>query len=210
MAGADSQLRSLLRESSVKLRMSDKSLFAFLLRSPWWFSIVLMLIVALIARALLPEPFATAGTLGGFPFLVIGIMAAWRQRNAPDPARMAQILELLAAMSWRDFSACLEQSFVEQGYTVTPLHGGVVDLQLERNAQVTLVSAKRWKAAMAGVEIVREMLAAKVSVKATSCLCVSLHPATDQARQLAEKNAIQMISGLDLAALMSPALKPPR
>ncbi len=194
----------------MKFRMSDKSLFAFLLRSPWWFSIVLMLIVALIARALLPEPYAMAGTLGGFPFLVIGIMAAWRQRNAPDPARMSQVLEQLAAMSWRDFSACLEQAFVQQGYAVTPLHTGAVDLQLERNADLTLVSAKRWKAATLGVEIVRELLAAKTSTETHSCLCISLHPATIQARQLAEENAIRMISGLELAALMNPVLKPPR
>ena len=106
---------SSLPELTVKLRMSDKSLFAWLLRSPWWISIVLALVIALIARALLPEPYSAVGALGGFPFFVIGIIAAWRQRHAPDPARMNLVLERLAAMSWREFSAGLEQSYVAQG-----------------------------------------------------------------------------------------------
>lgn len=196
-----------LPELSVKLRMSDKSLFALLLRSPWWISIVLALVVALIAGALVPKPYSAVGALGGFPFFVIGIIAAWRQRHAPDPARMNQVLERLAAMSWREFSAGLEQVYASQGYAVTHLHAGAADLKLEKNGQVILVGAKRWKAAALGVEVVRDLVAARGSTNASSSVCISLHPVTDKARLFAEENAVKLISEMELAVLMAPVVE---
>jgi len=186
--------------------MSEKSLFALLLRSPWWISIILALVVSLIARALLPEPFAAVGALGGFPFFVIGIMAAWRQRHSPDPARIALVFERLAAMSWKEFSVGLEQVYVSQGYVVTHLHAGAVDLKLEKNGQVILVSAKRWKAAALGIEVVRDLVAARESANASSCISISLHQVTDKARLFAEKNSVKLISEMELAVLMAPVL----
>jgi restriction system protein len=183
--------------------MSEKSLFAYLLRSPWWISIVLMVLVALVARALLPEPYLAVGTLGGFPFLVIGLMAAWRQRHAPDPTRMAQLLENLATMSWQEFSAELAKAFSAQGYTVSHIQGGAADLQLEKNGQTSLVSAKRWKAATVGVEFLFELLAMKESKKADACICISRGHVTNKARRFAEENAIRLIPETELAALMA-------
>ncbi len=187
----------------MKLRMSDKSLFAYLLRSPWWISIVLMVLVALVARALSPEPYLAVGTLAGFPFLVIGLMAAWRQRHAPDPTRTAQLLEQLAAMSWQDFSLSLAQAFAAQGYTVSHLQGVTADLQLEKSGQTSLVSAKRWKAATVGVEFLCELVAIKVAKNAASCTCISRGHITGKARRFAEENAVRLMSETELAALMT-------
>ena len=91
----------------MKFKMSENSLFALLLRSPWWISMVVVALIALASRALLPEPYVVFGVMGGFPFLVIGIMAAWRQWHAPSPARMAEVLKAAGAMSWRDFSSAI-------------------------------------------------------------------------------------------------------
>lgn len=196
-----------LPELTVKFRMSDKSLFAWLLRSPWWISIVLALVIALIARALLPESYSAVGALGGFPFFVIGIMAAWRQRHSPDPTRIALVLERLAAMSWREFSVGLEQAYVSQGYAVTHFHAGAADLKLEKNGQMTLVSAKRWKAASMGIEVVRELVvAARESANASSCICISLRQVTDKAQLFAEQNSVKLIFEMELAVLMEPVL----
>ena len=60
----------------MKWKMSDKSLFALLLRSPWWISIAVFAGFALLARALLPPAYVWAGLFGGLPFLVIGVIAA--------------------------------------------------------------------------------------------------------------------------------------
>ena len=41
----------------MKLKMSENSLFAILLRSPWWISMVLVAVFALASGALLPAPY---------------------------------------------------------------------------------------------------------------------------------------------------------
>ena len=145
----------------MKFKMSERSLFAALLRAPWWVSFLVMLAVALVAGALLPDAYKTAGMLGAFPFLVIGVMAAWRQRNAISADRISELTEQARSMGWRDFSILVEEALRQQGFEVSRLANGPFDFQIEKNGRVTLVSAKRWKAATVGVETVRELLDAR-------------------------------------------------
>ena len=81
----------------MKLKMARNSLFAVLLRSPWWISFALVLLVALASRALLPEQYVLFGVMGGFPFLVIGGIAAYRQLRAPGDEEIAHSLRVLEA-----------------------------------------------------------------------------------------------------------------
>jgi restriction system protein len=76
---------------SMKFKMSEKTLFAMLLRSPWWISFLVSAVLGLVVAVLLPKPVAVVGVLFGFPFIVIGTMVAWRQRDAPSPAPVAHI-----------------------------------------------------------------------------------------------------------------------
>ena len=69
----------------MKFRMSEKSLFAILLRSSWWVSIAVAAGIALVARMALPEQYMYAGMLTAIPFLGIGIVTAWRQLRSPKP-----------------------------------------------------------------------------------------------------------------------------
>lgn len=75
--------------SPVKFKMSSNSLFAILLRSPWWVSFALVGVFSLAAAALLPRDYVLVGLLGTFPFFVVGCVGAWRQWRAPSAARMA-------------------------------------------------------------------------------------------------------------------------
>ena len=109
----------------MKFKMSEKSLFATLLRAPWWVSFLVMFGVALVAGALLPEAYKIAGMLGAFPFFVIGVIAAWRQRNALSASRIEELLEQARGMGWRrssrvvvgrgSFSGCLAATLREYG-----------------------------------------------------------------------------------------------
>ncbi len=190
----------------MKFKMSEKSLFAVLLRSPWWVSFLLVAVVALLAGALLPDKYAGVGMLGGFPFFVIGCMAFWRQRNLPSDAHAEQVLQTLSGMGWRDFSALLETAFIRQGYSVTPLQGAA-DLQLEKKGVITLVSAKRWKAATMGVESLRELVAQRQALEAGNSVCISLGQVSDKARAYAAENRVTLISGVDLVVLTAGAVK---
>nr|WP_315135698.1 restriction endonuclease [uncultured Limnohabitans sp.] len=195
----------------MKFKMSEKSLFAALLRAPWWVSFLVMLAVALVAGALLPDAYKTAGMLGAFPFLVIGVMAAWRQRNAISASRIQELLEQARGMGWRDFSVLVEEALRQQGFVVARLTDGPADFQIEKNGRVTLVSAKRWKAATVGAEHLREMLAARESRDAFSCTCMSLGIFSQAAIDLANNSPMQLLGSANIAQLMhdgAKALKP--
>lgn len=189
----------------MKLKMSDKSLFAILLRSPWWASLLLVLVFALAARALLPAEYAAVGVLGAFPFMVIAVMAAWRQWRAPRPARLDAALERAGAMNGREFLAWVEQAMARQGYVVSPTRGEATDLRLERNGQISLLSCRRWKAASHGVEALRQLEAACRAQDAHAGLYLSLLPVSDAARVHAQGAGIRLIHGRELAALLLQA-----
>ena len=185
----------------MKFKMSDKSLFAILLRSPWWYSFLIAAVLLLLARVFLPEAFRAVGMLSSIPFAILGVIAAWRQRDKPSPERVSMALDQLAQMSWKQFLPIMEQAFVQQGFTVTQLNSNAADLQLEKLGRVTLVSCKRWKAATLGVEILRDLKAMQVSQEASYSACISLSLPTGVALKFAKENAIQLICQDELASL---------
>jgi len=190
----------------VKFRMSEKSLFAVLLRSPWWISFVLVGVIALVAGALLPKEYAGVGMLGGFPFFVIGCMAMWRQRNLPNSAELEKGMQMLSNMGWRDFSALLETAFTRQGYTVKHLQGAA-DMQLEKKGVLTVGSAKRWKAAALGVEPLRELVAVRDASEASNCVCITLGQVSAKAQEFADQNRITLISDAEVVVLTAQTIK---
>jgi len=191
----------------MKFKMSEKSLFATLLRAPWWVSFLVMLAVALVAGALLPDAYKTAGMLGAFPFFVIGVMAAWRQRNAISANRIQELVEQARGMGWRDFSVLVEEALRQQGFVVTRLAGGPADFQIEKNGRITLVSAKRWKAATVGAEHLRELLAERESRDAFSCTCMSLGVFSQAAIDLANDSPMQLLGSANIAQLLHDGAK---
>ncbi|MCX7263340.1 MAG: restriction endonuclease [Burkholderiales bacterium] len=158
-------------------------------------------VLLLLARVFLPEAFRAIGMLSSLPFAVLGIMAAWRQRDKPSPERVSMALDQLAQMSWKQFLPIMEQAFVQQGFTVTQLNSKAADLQLEKLGRVTLVSCKRWKAATLGVEVLRDLKAMQISEEASYAACISLSLPTGVALKFAKENAIQLICQDELASL---------
>ena len=190
----------------MKFKMSDKSLFAILLRSPWWYSFLIVALLTLLARVFLPEAYVAVGMLSAFPFAIIGIMAAWRQRDKPSPESISQALSTLEKMSWKEFSSLMAKAFALQGFSVVRLDSTSADLQLEKFGKTTLVSCKRWKAATLGVEVLKDLKALQTSQDATYAACISLSLPTGVALKFAKDNAIQLICQDDLAAFCLKAL----
>ncbi len=187
----------------MKLKMAEKSLFAILLRSPWWISFCLVAVFVLASKALLPSQYFVFGALGGFPFLVIGCVAAWRQSRAPSAQRVEEALGRAAAMSWRDFADALESGYKRDGFQVARLNAGAADFKLEKGGQVTLVSARRWKAANQGAEPLRDLVALKAAHNADHLSFVSLSAVTGNAMVFARQNSVSLIADTNLAALIS-------
>lgn len=183
----------------MRLKMAKNSMFAILLRKPWWMSIGIAALLGLVAAALLPRDFRIVGALSGFPFIVIGIMAAYRQRLLPSAARIAQTQEAVIVMTWPTFSKLLEQAFARDGYTVQTFKGEAADFELERNGRVMLVAARRWKSARIGIEVLRQLQAARDAAEAPDALCIFLGDISDQARAYAVEQRIAVWQGAELA-----------
>jgi restriction system protein len=186
----------------MKLKMSDNSLFAILLRSPWWFSAVLVIVFLVVSKAFLPAEYVVFGAMGGIPFAVIAMIAAWRQWQAPDPAQMAQQVERAMGMSWAEFSEVVAAGLRQQGYDVQRLPAGVADFQLTRAGKVSLLQCKRWKAASLGVEPLRELVAARQSTGADAAVVIAMGKLSDSARTFARTEQVQLMTAQDLAQLM--------
>ncbi|MGE0496585.1 MAG: restriction endonuclease [Ramlibacter sp.] len=185
----------------MKFKMAPNSLFAILLRSPWWISFLIALGLALAARALLPENYWVFGAMGAFPFVGIGTVAFWRQMRAPSRQRVEALQGALAGMAWRDFAQALEAAFTREGYAVARLDGAA-DLALTRNGSVTLVSAKRWKAARHGEEALQALQAAVTAREASGCIYIAMGALSDQAQRLAKQHGMQLMQGPELALLL--------
>lgn len=181
--------------------MHQNSLFALLLRSRWWISFVVAIGLFLLVRLFVPETYAIVVPI---PFVVIGCIAAWRQLRVPGPGRIAERLQVARAMSWRDFSAALESAYQRAGYAVQRLEGNAADLELMRDGQRTLVSAKRWKVARAGVEPLRA-LAATGGDAAAARHYIAAGEVTEAARAFAAANGIRIVEGAELATLLARA-----
>jgi restriction system protein len=190
----------------MKLKMAPNSLFAVLLRSPWWLSIGIGLLFAAASYAWLPVEYRLAGAMGGGPFFVIGLIAAWQQSRLPSAKRSEQILRAVSAMGWPQFSAALEQGFEEQGYTVERRQGAA-DFALARTGRTTLVSARRWKAARHGEESLQTLHSAAQPLGA-DCLYVALGELSANAQSFAQRNRVQLMQGPALVSLLRDAKLP--
>jgi restriction system protein len=155
----------------MKFKMAENSLFAILMRNPWWISMLIVIIFCLLCLAILPKDLRIFGMMGTFPFFITGIVAFKRQWGKPKPAAVEAELTRLSALNWRDFSAELEAKFVKQGFEVTRLNSGAADFKLEQAGNVTLVSAKRYKAATHGVEALQALVAQQEAQGAGGEVC---------------------------------------
>ncbi len=174
----------------MKFKMAPNSLFAILMRNPWWISLLIVILFCLLCLALLPKNLVIFGMMGTFPFLITGIVAFKRQWGVPSPAKQQAELDRLSALSWRDFSAELEAKFVKQGFEVTRLNSGTADFKLEKAGHVTLVSAKRYKAATHGVEALQALVTQQEKQGADKAMYVCLSPVTAQAGKFAKEKGV--------------------
>jgi restriction system protein len=190
--------------------MAKNSLFAVLLRSPWWISLAIGLALGLVGFALLPVQFRVAGALSGMPFIVICCIAARRQWHQPSAARVAQTQQALATMAWPAFAALLEQAFQRDGYTVQRYQADSVDFELERQGRRIVVCARRWKSARTGLETLRALQGARETRDVTDALYIGLAPLSDTAVPYARDHGITVWQAAELAhALRDLPLTPP-
>jgi restriction system protein len=176
------------------------TLFAILARAPWWISVAVGAALFATTRLFLPDIAAVASAL---PFLGIACYAGWRNVRAPSATNITETLGKIRGMPWENFSAIISEAFRRDGYTVTEVFKGAVDLQLAKGARVTLVSCKRWKVAQTGIGPLRELQEAKDAQDAADCIYVAAGNFTANARTFATEKSIRLLSDAPLAELVA-------
>lgn len=185
----------------MKLKMSENSLFAILLRKQWWISILIGTVLSLAASMLFPRAYAVYGVSAGFPFFVIGIIAVVRQWRAPGAALVAHTREAVAGMAWRDFADAIEAAYRRDGYEVKRRQGGA-DFEIVKDGRKTAVCGKRWKAASTGIEPLRELAAAAEACGAHDRIYITIGQLSDNARSYANEQNVRVLREAELAELL--------
>ena len=179
------------------MKLPQNSLFALLMRSRWWASALAAAAAFGLARLFVPE---AAALFGALPFLVIAAVVAWREQRVPRGERLEAALARLRSMPWEEFAGALERGYRRAGYDVRPARGAA-DFELEKNAVVSLVSARRWKAARTGAEPLKDLAAAARQRGAQGAIYVCAGELTDSARAVAGGSAVQLLEGGELVRL---------
>ncbi|WAI81243.1 MULTISPECIES: restriction endonuclease [Achromobacter] len=186
----------------MKLKMAKNSIFAVLLRSPWWMSAGVAVLLSAGGFAALPLDYAAMGVFAAVPFAVIAIMAAYKQLRAPSDTRVQAVAEATAAMPWADFANTVEAGFKRDGCEVQRLQTPGADFALSKDGHVAIVSAKRWKAARVGVEPLRELQAAREKRGAREAIYIALGDVSDNAWKYAKEQGVSLMTAPELAKLL--------
>jgi restriction system protein len=185
----------------MKFKMAPNSVFAILLRKPWWISLALASVFVLVAFALLPQDLRVVGSLGAIPFFVISGVAFVRQWHAPSAREVDALTQALSVMGWADFSKALTQAYAAQGYAVRAIEGGA-DLRIEREGRIGLVAARRWKAARHGEEGIQNLVDAVTREGASGGHYLALGELTPGAQRLVRQHGVQCLQAAELAQLL--------
>jgi len=182
--------------------MSQNSLFAILLRSAWWISMLVAAALIFVGIAVVPPAYALFPICGAVPFIIISGIAAWKQRNKPSQTRVDQTTQALMAMPWATFADQLEIALRNDGCQVKRLKTDAADFEVARpGAGRALVSARRWKAARTGIEALERLQAARSAAGAGEGIYVTLGEISAPAQAYAAKNDIRVLDAEALTQL---------
>jgi restriction system protein len=187
----------------MKFQMSENSLFAVLLRSRWWVSFGICALIVVLARTFFSKELWVFVAAGGFPFFVLGCIAFWRQRGQLSPTRIEQWLSEAGGLSWPRFAQTLKETMLAKGYSIDTYAQAGADFEAQFQGRTVLVSAKRWKAAMTGLEPLQELQRAIEMRDSGRGMLISLSAPSAKAQEFARKHNIQLMFGKDLAQWMS-------
>ncbi len=193
------------------LRLPKNSLFAILLRSPWWVSFGVAGLLSLLAMMLLPQAYRAVGALSSLPFVVIGVIALSRQWDRPSESETAEIIERLASINWQEFAPLMREALSGDGLVVREASHRQADFEVYAATGCTLVSARRWKSARLGVEVLKELDAVRRETGAEAAVIVCLGEISEPAIKFSATNGISLWGASELALRLRgrlPASRP--
>ncbi|MGO9609898.1 MAG: restriction endonuclease [Verrucomicrobiia bacterium] len=123
-----------------------------------------------------------------------------------DPPKVKTLEEKLRAIDWFQFEKLVSAIYDVPGCTVRRLGGakpdGGVDLMVEQGGRRIVVQCKHWRTWSVGVRHIRELVGAMAIANAQKGVLVTLRGCTQDARDLAREQGIDIIDEAGLANLM--------
>lgn len=202
----------------------NQSILNELIMYPWWVNVSLAVIVYVLSVFIVPfipiSNLMVKGMISGAAFvgpyvslillLAGGASAFFVYRKGRQLENQTNI-ESIRNLSWRRFESLVSEVFRRQGYTVLDNiddgPDGGVDIVLRKDGQVVFVQCKHWKSKQVGVKIVRELLGSMASKKVDKGIVATFGGFTQEARDFARSNSIQLIDGNELARLIGSVQK---
>lgn len=187
----------------MQFKMAENSLFAILMRSPWWASALVAAGIAALSFALLPSDYVIFGLAVALPFPVIAGIAAWRQWQAPSTTHIESVREAVAGMNWKAFAAALESAWRARGLEVERLDAADADFELTQGWRKTVVLARRWKVAQLGAEPIRALDRVRERREAQAAAVIVIGEISAAARKLALERKVELLDAKSLGALLT-------
>jgi restriction system protein len=201
------------------MRRQNESLGRVLLKSPWWVSAVLGLMVFICVRwglpawagndknlQLLVSGFVRLSPLALILFGISSVAAFWFGKKRGRLVDQQTGLDSLRNTSWKDFEFLVAEAYRRHGYQVEysldrGADGGV-DLVLRQGGRTSLVQCKQWKVFSIGAPIIREMFGLMTAEGGDEAIIVTSGNFTREAKLFAEGKPIQLVDGPQLLALV--------
>lgn len=135
-----------------------------------------------------------------------------RAKFIGKPETHSETIAFLRTLHWRQFECLTEQLYHSMGYDTEltpPQKDGGRDVVARRHSpgsrETVLVDCKLWNSPIP-VEEVRKILGTMSDAKANKGVLVTVDDFTDDARELASRNPVELIGGAELVPLLNEHL----
>lgn len=181
-------------------KMSHNSLFAILLRSEWWYSVLIGLAAIAISLAVFGGKYLLLGIFGALPFFCVAGFVGFKQAKLPSQKRIQEVQAEARSMSTKQIANKIAQAYIDIRFDAEKFNGDAADLALIRGNRTILLCTKRYKVGNTGVDPLKQLIAAGEKTEATGYLYVALGDISAAAIEFAKKNDIELIQAARLAA----------
>lgn len=179
--------------------MSQNSLFAILLRSPWWYSALIGFVFIAISLAFFGGQYLLLGIFGAIPFFGVAGHVGYKQSKLPSQKRVSEVEAQARGMRSSQIAQKIAQSYTDARFDSEVFKGDAADLMLIRGNRTYLLCTNRFKVGNTGVEPLKQLVAAGEKAEATGYLYVALGGVSAAAKDYAEQNDVELIQASRLA-----------
>lgn len=198
------------RNSKNSLRLFSN----FLIRHPFWVSIIFtggVLLFSFIAPGFIHNSRISNSVIvlsywfSGY-ILLVGLYGLFSRILRRNLLNSQKDLQAISKLSWQEFENLVCDIYRKQGYKVQEFGGpradGGIDAKIWKNGKIGIVQCKHWKRTSISVSLIREHYGVLMSESAQEGKFITLGDFTRSAKTFAANKPIELITGIQLVAML--------